>query len=131
MGHKKSASLKRCKEQKTAHHLSTGRGTRTSIYLNISLYTYHYLYTYPFYAVSSILLSCIFHNISYSRMAPVSHLFLHKLSLQIACSWQTSLSTLPPYKSDQICQYVVHFVVLIESTLDMGVLLHPKLLPFK
>ena len=131
MGHKKSASLKRCKEQKTAHHLSTGRGTRASIYLNISLYTYHYLYTYPFYAVSSILLSCIFHNISYSRMAPVSHLFLHKLSLQIACSWQTSLSTLPPYKSDQICQYAVLFVVLIESTLDMGVLLHPKLLPFK
>ena len=79
-----------------------------------------------FCTVSLTLPSCIFHNTSCTRMPPTSHLFLHKLSWQIACSWQISLSTLPPYKSDQVCYHATPDAILVGFLPDMGMFFHPK-----
>ena len=123
---KNRQSLKRCKEQKTAHHLSTGRGTRSSIYLNISLYTYHYLYVCPFYAVSSIVLSCIFHNTSFSNKALISHHFLHQEHGMSHAHGHMYPSALSPRRIKKAYYRPMPDAILVGFLTDMGIFSHPK-----
>ena len=127
-GHKKSAKSEKMQRAKnsTSSIYGTGRGTRSSIYLNISLYTYHYLYMCPFYAVSSIVLSCIFHNTPLSNKALTSHHFLHQEHGMSHAHGHMYPSALSPRRINKVYYRPMPDAILVGFLTDMGIFSHPK-----
>ena len=80
----------------------------------------------PFYAVSSIVLSCIFHNTSFSNKALISHHFLHQEHGMSHAHCHMYPSALSPRRINKAYYRPMPDAILVGFLTDMGIFSHPK-----